>query len=268
MHHRLTSALALCLTLSAAPAFAAPGSAGAERYVIQAKAERQAGKFDSAVASMEQALKVAPNDFDVLMAMGRLRDIRGEYEEALDFYQKCQKLRADDFGTEVMIAHAYLMLDKYDRARELCEKLENHPGRKEASSWYRSELYTTLSGALGFKSKREGIWAMLQYGLRVRGEIEKAVDLDPENPRAQYGLGRYFLEAPGPVGGDPKRGTTLLAKATKMDDEDFVIRGWYVRALFQTSNPEAKSEAERFAKDFSELPYARKSFADLIAKAK
>lgn len=268
MNHRLTRALALCLALAAVPAMPVSAAPNTDRYMIQAKAEQKAFKFNAARVSLEAAVKVAPNDYETRMAFGKLLNLRGEHEEALEQFTKCLSLKEDDFAAQVMIARCYLLLEKYDKSRELCEKLENHSGRKEAASWFRSALYNTLGGSLGLKSKREGLFAMLQYGLRVRKELEKAVDIDPENPTAQYSLGRYFLEAPGAVGGDSKRGTTMLAKASKMEPDDYPIRGWYVRALFQTNSPDAKDEAERYLKDFAELPESRKDFSDIVAKAK
>lgn len=276
MHHRLTRALALCLTMAAlpampavaAPSFQIAAAASADRYLIQSKAERKAFKFNAALATLEQALRVAPNDFEARMALGKLNNLRGEHEKALEQFTKCLTLKEDDFAAQVMVARCYVLLENYDKSRELCEKLESHPDRKDAPAWYRSELYGTLGGSLGLKSKREGLLAMLQYGLRVRKEIEKAVEIDPENARAQYSLGRYFLEAPGAVGGDSKHGTSLLLKASKMDPEDYLIRGAYVRGLYQTNSPEAKEEAERFVKDFAELAQAREDFPDIVARVK
>ncbi|HEY9897949.1 MAG TPA: tetratricopeptide repeat protein [Pantanalinema sp.] len=212
--------------------------------------------------------QIAASDFDGLMTKGRQMDKRGEYEEALSYYKKCLALKENDFGAQVMVAHALLMLERYNEAMDLCEKLEKHPDAKDASAWYRSELYVVQGGAQGLKSKREGLMAMLKYGLGVRKQLEKGVELDPENPRARYALGRYFLEAPGMVGGDAKKGTEMLAKAVKMDSEDWVIRGTYVRGLFQTGSATAKEEGERFMKDFADIPASQKAFPDVVSKVK
>lgn len=211
---------------------------------------------------------VASVDYDALMAKGRQADARGEYEDALSYYKKCLALKENDFASQVMIAHALLMLERYNAALDLCNKLEQHPDAKSAPAWYRSELYVVQGGAQGLKSKREGLMAMLKYGLGVRKQLEKGLEIDPDNARARYALGRYFLEAPGMVGGDAKKGTELLAKAVKMADDDWVIRGTYVRGLFQIGSASAKEEGERFAKDFADIPASQKAFADVLAKLK
>ncbi|MBO9540527.1 tetratricopeptide repeat protein [bacterium] len=210
----------------------------------------------------------AASDFDAMMAKGRQHDARGEYEDALSYYKKSLAIKENDFAAQVMIAHALLMLERYNEAMDLCEKLEKHPGAKDASAYYRSEVYVVLGGAQGLKSKREGMMAMMKYGLGVRKQLEKGVEIDPDNARARYALGRYFLEAPGMVGGDAKKGTEMLAKAVKMDSDDWVIRGNYVRGLFQINSPSAKEEGERFVKDFASIPASQKTFADVIAKLK
>lgn len=266
---------ALGLTLLGAPAVAAPISGGtfmvaaapSAGVVTKARAQREAGNYGAAQATLEDALKKAPDDASLLYELGYVYDRRGEYDEALGFIKKAVAAE-DSFENQIMLAHSLLMVDKYDQAMDLCDKLENHPGRKSADAWSRSEIYVVRGGAQGLKSKREGLMAMLRYGLGVRKQFEKGVETDPENPRAHYTLGRYFLEAPGAVGGDPKKGTSILAKAAKMDTTDFVIRGWYVRGLIQTNDASAKDQAEGYVRDFSDLPSSKKQFADVYNKAK
>lgn len=267
---------ALGLSLMGLPAVAAPimgnaymvaAAAPSATAVAKAKGLRVAGNYAAALATLEDALKKYPGDAAVLFELGFVHDRRGDYDEALDFIKKA--VAADDsYENQIMLAHSLLMVDKYDQAMDLCDKLENHPGRKASDAWSRSELYVVRGGAQGLKSKREGFMAMIRFGLGVRKEFEKGVEVDPENPRAHYTLGRYFLEAPGAVGGDPKKGTAILGKAAKMDVTDFVVRGWYVRGLFQTNDAEAKEQAARYASDFSDIAASKKVFADVYGKAK
>lgn len=256
--------LGLVLALGApAVAAPAPGIPASSPQLEKVRNELLALRFKSAEGLALAAARKDADDYDTLFTLGRTLNIMGEYAEAMEAYQKCARLRPDDFRPQMMIAHIHLMLDRYDKARELCEELEGHPGFKTAPPWFRSELYTTKGGALGLKSKREGVWAMIRYGLGVRKELERAVELDPDNQRAHYALGRYFLEAPGAVGGDPVKGTRMLEKAARMDLGDFVIRGYWVRGLQKTDPDKAKDEAARFLKDFEALAESRKEFPDV-----
>lgn len=267
---------ALGLSLMGLPAIAAPLAAGtymvasapgSAAVVAKARSLREAGNYGAALALLEDALKKAPTDAAVLFETGFVYDRRGEYVEALDYIKRA--VAADDsYEHQIMLAHSLLMVDKYDQAMDLCDKLESHPGRKASDAWSRSELYVVRGGAQGLKSKREGFMAMLRYGLGVRKEFEKGLEVDPTNPRAHYTLGRYFLEAPGAVGGDPKKGTVMLGKAAKMDETDFVVRGWYVRGLFQANDPDAKEQGARYVRDFSDIAASKKIFADVYAKSK
>lgn len=265
---------ALGLTLMGLPAVAAPvggtfmvASAASQPVVAKARALRVAGNYGAALALLEDALKKSPGDADVLYETAFVYDRRGDYPEALDAVKKSVDTDPS-FENQILYAHALLMVGKYDQAMDLCNKLESHPGRKAADAWSRSELYVVRGGAQGLKSQREGVFAMIRYGLGVRREFEKGLEVDPGNPRAHYTLGRYFLEAPGAVGGDAKKGTAILAKAAKMDDTDFVIRGYYVRGLIQTSDPGAQEQAERYVRDFSDLASSRSQFPDVYKKAK
>lgn len=266
---------ALALGLLGVPAVAAPVSgtsfvvaaAPASSQVAKAKSQRQNGNFAAAKATLEEALRKNPSDAAALYEMGFVYERQGEYEEGYDYFKKA--VDADDsYENQIMLAHGLLMLEKYDQSMDLCDKLEKHPGFKGADDWSRSELYVIRGGAQALKAKREGFMAMIRYGLGVRKEFEKATQVDPENPRAWYVLGRYYLEAPGAVGGDPKKGTTLLTKAAKMDQTDWVIRGYQARGLFQTNDPSAKEEAERYVRDFADIRASKKQFADVFGKVK
>lgn len=239
-------------------------SAGSDHLVSKWKQEVRGKHFRAAETIAERAIAEHPGDYDALMAMGRLKDYMGNYTEAASSYKKCLAAKPDDFDAQVMLAHAYLMDGQYDRSKQLCEKLQGHPGRSAAGAWYRSELETTLGGALGLKAQREGLWAMLRYGLGVRKHFERALDLDGDNPRAHYALGRYILEAPGAVGGNARKGSEMLARASRMDPEDWVIRGYYCRSLIKIDSPNAKEQAERYVADFGSLSVPRDSFHDVF----
>lgn len=275
MHKLLLATLLGASLVASVPCLAAPNqspiriaSKGAERLIAKAKAERKAERYTQATSTLEQAVSQYPDDYEAVKALGQLEDYLGDYEAAHSDYKKAATLRPEDFEAEVLMAHADVMAEHYDRAKSLCEQLEHHPGLKDAPAWYRSELHVSLGGALGLKAKREGIWAMLRYGMGVRKEMEKALAVDGDNARARYGLGRYFYEAPGAVGGNQGKGLEMLATASRMAPEDWVIRGDYVRDLIHSNRPEAKTELDRFARDFAEHPGAKRTYPDLFAQAK
>lgn len=266
---------AMALGMMGVPAVAAPVSgstymvavAPASPLVAKAKSQRVNGNFAAAKATLEEALKKNPNDAAALYEMGFVYERQGEYDEGYDYFKKA--VAADDsYENQIMLAHALLMIEKYDQSMDLCDKLESHPGFKGADDWSRSELYVVRGGAQALKAKREGFMAMIRYGLGVRKEFEKATQVDPENSRAWYVLGRYYLEAPGAVGGDPKKAMTLLTKAAKLDSSDWIIRGYQVRGLYQTNDADAKDAAERYVREFSDIRASKKVFADVYAKVK
>jgi tetratricopeptide (TPR) repeat protein len=247
-------------------ALTTPAQASSEVEREQAMAQRHAHQYEAAEATLQGALKRNPGDFALLCEIARFKDYVGDYADALHYYRKALVVTPNDFATQVMAAHEEIMLTHYDQALKACEGLMGHPERQSAPRWAQSRLFVTLGSAKAMKSM-EGGWSMLRYGFSIKQDFETAYRLDPDYPRAGFGLGMLEVKAPPFAGGNMAHGMTLVTKAARMDPDDWTIRGNYVQILLDSKAPEAKAQQERWVSDFGKNPGARKQFPKLFKVA-
>jgi Flp pilus assembly protein TadD len=71
-----------------ATALATPAKPGPELYVAIGRVAEQQGKFDQAEEQYQRAIKLSAKDLGALMAMARLRDRQNRLDEALQYYHR------------------------------------------------------------------------------------------------------------------------------------------------------------------------------------
>ncbi len=86
----------------------------------------------------------------------------------------------------------------YDKAIEYLEKaVDSEPNN--------SNYHLTLSGALGNKAMRSNVVKQALLAPRIKSEMEKAVELDPNNIEARTALSQFYVMAPGIMGGSVEK---------------------------------------------------------------
>lgn len=253
---------ALVAPVSVAPAMAESFQlAQAEGPVSQARSLMMQGRFSQAQQVLESALAKDPDSFSANLMMGQVLDHMAEFEQALKVFKKVADANPDSLEAQVWLGSGYLAAEKYDLCVSVSEKAIAKFEKKATDQELLSRLYVNLAGGLGLKSKREGFFAMIQFGTKVRGNLEKALSIN-SNSRTLYALGRYYVEAPGPVGGDPKKGVPLISKALQLEPKHPAIRANHIRGLIAAGQKaEAKEQWAKFKADFGD-------YAKVLAEAK
>ncbi len=275
-HHGLLLGSLLAFTSLVSPAFAAEPqrvAAGATFQVAaasggldQVQPLLRQGRFMEAQQIAEQALAKDPESLEANLRMGEILDNMGDFDGALKHFKRAADANPDSIEAQVWLGSGLLAAGKYDQSISASEKALSKWEKKATDKEMLSRLWVNLAGAQGLKSKREGLFAMLRFGTAVRGNLEKALAIDV-NARTQYALGRYFVEAPGAVGGDPKKGLPLLEKALKLEPNYHAIRAHYIRGLLATDKKaEAKEEWRRFKVDFGGLSDVMGEVKDIESK--
>ncbi len=133
---------------------------------------------------------------------------------------------------------------EYDLARTdsyLEQAKQVHKDKKAAEHWldsaieeakhavamddWSSDAHSLLADLYGKKIGYGGMFAGMHYGPKADAETQRALQLDPNNPRAYAVLGRKYLFAPKMFGGDVQKSIETFQKATSLDphyDEAFV----------------------------------------------
>ena len=196
----------------------------AEALLTRADFHLHIGAVSEALAAYREAARLAP---------GSVHALRGEAAAMLHLASPREALATAQRAHA--LADATRVLDPAERANVL----------------------TVLAGAQGLAAQAGGWFTKVRYGPRVRAGFEAALALDPENPYAHTGLGRFFLSAPAVLGGDPARALRELEIAMGLAPFYYFTHAWYVRALEAVgAQEEAVRQRALYAERYEAYPGA------------
>jgi tetratricopeptide (TPR) repeat protein len=103
-----------------------------------------------------------------------------------------------DAESSNLLCRAYFALEEWDRAESSCRKAASlDPGNSRFHLW--------LGRVYGEKADRANFLAAAGLAGKVRGEFERAVQLNPKDVDARLDLAEFYLAAPGIVGGGEQK---------------------------------------------------------------
>ncbi len=103
-----------------------------------------------------------------------------------------------DAESSNLLCRAYFALEDWDRAESSCRKaISLDSGNSRFHLW--------LGRVYGEKADRANFLAAAGLVGKVRGEFERAVQLNPKDVEARLDLAEFYLEAPGIVGGGDQK---------------------------------------------------------------
>jgi Tfp pilus assembly protein PilF len=103
-----------------------------------------------------------------------------------------------DAESSNLLCRAYFELDDWDHAERPCKKAVSlDPDNSRFHLW--------LGRVYGEKADRANFLSAANLAGKLRGEFERAVQLNPKDIDARLDLAEFYLEAPGVVGGDEQK---------------------------------------------------------------
>jgi tetratricopeptide (TPR) repeat protein len=118
----------------------------------------------------------------------------GRVDEAITELNGRLSSTAADADSSNLLCRAYFALEDWNRAESSCRKAV-------ALDPENSRFHLWLGRVYGEKADRTNFLAAAGLAGKVRGEFERAVQLNPNDVDARLALAEFYLEAPGIVGG-------------------------------------------------------------------
>jgi tetratricopeptide (TPR) repeat protein len=118
----------------------------------------------------------------------------GRVDEAITELNGHLSSATTDAESSNLLCRAYFALEQWDRAEASCRKAV-------ALDPENSRFHLWLGRVYGEKADRANFLSAAGLAGKVRGEFERAVQLNPNDMDARLDLAEFYLEAPGIVGG-------------------------------------------------------------------
>lgn len=122
----------------------------------------------------------------------------GQIDDAIKELNGRLSSAPSDAESSNLLCRAYFELEDWDRAVPSCQKAA-------ALDPENSRFHLWLGRAYGEKADRSSFLTAANLAGKVRGEFERAVQLNPNDMDARLDLAEFYLEAPGIVGGGEDR---------------------------------------------------------------
>jgi tetratricopeptide (TPR) repeat protein len=122
----------------------------------------------------------------------------GRVDEAITELNGRLSSAAADAESSNLLCRAYFALEDWNRAESSCRKAVSlDPDNSRFHLW--------LGRVYGQKADRSSFLAAAGLAGKVRGEFERAVQLNPKDVDARLDLAEFYLAAPGIVGGGEQK---------------------------------------------------------------
>ena len=160
------------------------------------------GRYEEAIQLYEEALALRPEDYTLLW---KLSDMYENYGEMLDDDQKERKIAYWEKGAE------------YGR-----RAVESNPEGKEGHFFYMANM--------GASARIRGAWTSFWRFRKIKKEMDRTLELDPDYPPALVARAQYLTEMPAIFGGDEKEAVRLYERALELDP-GFIVALYYLASL-------------------------------------
>jgi tetratricopeptide (TPR) repeat protein len=126
-----------------------------------------------------------------MLAAGRIDDAIAELNGRLSSAPA-------DAESSNLLCRAYYTLEEWDRAEASCRKAVSLDPENSAFHLWLGRVY-------GEKADRVNFMSAASLAGKVRGEFERAVQLNPKDLEARLDLAEFYIDAPGIVGGGEQK---------------------------------------------------------------
>jgi tetratricopeptide (TPR) repeat protein len=182
----------------------------------------------------DSARDVARDHIKTMMAVGSIDDAIAQLNGLLSSTPA-------DAELSNLLCRAYYELEDWDRAESSCRKaVANDPEIARFHLW--------MGRVYGEKADRTNFLAAASLAVKVRGELERAVQLNPKDLDARLDLSEFYIEAPAIMGGGEQKAREQAQAIAQLNP----AREHWVYARLAEQKKDAPA-AEREYRQFIEL---------------
>jgi tetratricopeptide (TPR) repeat protein len=113
-----------------------------------------------------------------------------------------------------------------------------------------SKYHVQLAAACGRLAQTASLMKQLGYARRAKKELDIALELNPENQDAMYGLTLFYFAAPSFLGGDKQKAQATAMSLTRQNP----ARGYLTQARLANERKDAAAEEDFYKKSIAADP--------------
>ncbi|MEP6932277.1 MAG: hypothetical protein ABI850_19795 [Flavobacterium sp.] len=174
-----------------------------------------------------------------------------KYEEAKAVFEEVLKTKPADLKTIEYLGDIAVHDKEWDQAVEYYKKLKE---LKSAEANY----YFKYGGALGMKASISNKFKALGMANEVRESFEKAIELNPKQVQARWGLVEYYLHLPGIFGGSESKAISYSNELLQLSAVDGYLSRGRIEEYFKRYN-----SAEKYYIKANEIGKSKTTFQKL-----
>jgi len=173
-------------------------------------------KDKEAIEVFEKILALKPDTFEAQWGQAEVLRRQHELKASKKILNEVLRAHPDFSPAYITLAYVkYIEMDFNGSVRLANKVIDRGKKGSDLSNYVRAILL--YGGAKGVIAHYGGLLSKLINGMAVFSNLKKAENLQPDSAAVKYGLGSFYLLAPGFVGGDLKLAEEYLAKAVELD---------------------------------------------------
>ena len=170
---------------------------------------------------------------------------KGDYQTAIDEYQAAYEQRDTNLDALTKLAQAKTYLAETLEggvAEQLYQEAVDHARAAVAADPELVEGHFELARALGRLAQFRGVLQSISLAGEVQDELERVLELEPDNTSALHALALWHLNVPWAVGGRSGEVRPLFEQAIELEPDAIVHRVDFAEALIELEDEVAARE--------------------------